>query len=101
MSMRNFINEPNANKKVSIYTSIVTFILGVVWVSVNLIWRGRTVTKEEAIAVVIILLGLNAVSFGSDLRGFLKILKGDQKKILKEKSGDNDNENSWWDNILL
>ena len=75
MSMRNFINEPNANKKVSIYTSIVTFILGVVWVSVNLIWRGRTVTKEEAIAVVIILLGLNAVSFGSDLRGFLKILK--------------------------
>ena len=114
MSMRNFINEPNANKKVSIYTSIVTFILGVVWVSVNLIWRGRTVTKEEAIAVVsvnliwrgrtvtkeeaiavvIILLGLNAVSFGSDLRGFLKILKGDQKKILKEKSGDNDNENS-------
>ncbi|WP_028328990.1 hypothetical protein [Brachyspira alvinipulli] len=94
MSMRNFINEPNANKKVSIYTSIVTFILGVVWVSVNLIWRGRTVTKEEAIAVVIILLGLNAVSFGSDLRGFLKILKGDQKKILKEKSGDNDDKNS-------
>ena len=78
MSMRNFINEPNANKKVSIYTSIVTFILGVVWVSVNLIWRGRTVTKEEAIAVVIILLGLNAVSFGSDLRGFLKILKSDK-----------------------
>ncbi|MEI0605208.1 endonuclease [Brachyspira alvinipulli] len=80
MSMRNFINEPNANKKVSIYTSIVTFVLGVVWVSVNLIWRGRTVTKEEAIAVVIILLGLNAVSFGSDLRGFLKILKGVNKK---------------------
>lgn len=78
MSIRNFINEPNANKKVSIYTSIVTFILGVVWVSVNLIWRGRTVTKEEAIAVVIILLGLNAVSFGSDLRGFLKILKSDK-----------------------
>ena len=62
MSIRNFINEPNA----------------VVWVSVNLIWRGRTVTKEEAIAVVIILLGLNAVSFGSDLRGFLKILKSDK-----------------------
>lgn len=71
----NFIEKHNANKKLSIYTSIVTFILGVVWVSVNLIWRGRTVTKEEAIAVVIIFLGLNAVSFGSDLRGFLKILK--------------------------
>ena len=70
-----FIEKHNANKKLSIYTSIVTFILGVVWVSVNLIWRGRTVTKEEAIAVVIIFLGLNAVSFGSDLRGFLKILK--------------------------
>ena len=94
MSMRNFINEPNANKKLCIYTSIISFLLGCIWVFVNLIWRGRTVTKEEAIAVVIILLGLNAVSFGSDLRGFLKILKGDQKKILKEKSGDNDNENS-------
>lgn len=70
-----FIEKHNANKKLSIYTSIVTFILGVVWVSVNLIWRGRTVSKEEAIAVVIIFLGLNAVSFGSDLRGFLKILK--------------------------
>ena len=70
-----FIDNHNANKKVSIYTSIVTFILGVVWVSVNLIWRGRTVAKEEAIAVVIIFLGLNAVSFGSDLRGFLKILR--------------------------
>ena len=72
-----FIDKHNANKKLSIYTSIVTFIVGVVWVSVNLIWRGR-ITKEEAIAVVIILLGLNAVSFGSDLRGFLKILKSDK-----------------------
>ena len=70
-----FIEKHNANKKLSIYTSIVTFILGVVWVSVNLIWRGRTVAKEEAIAVVIIFLGLNAVSFGSYLRGFLKILR--------------------------
>ena len=70
-----FIEKHNANKKLSIYTSIVTFILGVVWVSVNLIWRGRTVAKEEAIAVVINFLGLNAVSFGSDLRGFLKILR--------------------------
>ena len=80
-----FIDKHNANKKLSIYTSIVTFIVGVVWVSVNLIWRGRIVTKEEAIAVVIILLGLNAVSFGSDLRGFLKILKGgNDKKEVKE-----------------
>ena len=80
-----FIDKHNANKKLSIYTSIVTFIVGVIWVSVNLIWRGRIVTKEEAIAVVIILLGLNAVSFGSDLRGFLKILKGgNDKKEVKE-----------------
>ena len=80
MSMRNFINEPNANKKLCIYTSIISFLLGCIWVFVNLIWRGRIITKEEAIAVVIILLGLNAVSFGSDLRGFLKILKGVNKK---------------------
>ncbi|MEI0447891.1 endonuclease [Brachyspira intermedia] len=84
-----FIDKHNANKKLSIYTSIVTFIVGVVWVSVNLIWRGRIITKEEAIAVVIILLGLNAVSFGSDLRGFLKILKGGNDK--KEVKG-NDKE---------
>ena len=75
-----FIDKHNANKKLSIYTSIVTFIVGVIWVSVNLIWRGRIVTKEEAIAVVIILLGLNAVSFGSDLRGFIKILKNKDNK---------------------
>ena len=80
MSIRNFINEPNANKKLCIYTSIISFLLGCIWVFVNLIWRGRIITKEEAIAVVIILLGLNAVSFGSDLRGFLKILKGVNKK---------------------
>ena len=84
MSMRNFINEPNANKKLCIYTSIISFLLGCIWVFVNLIYRGRIITKEEAIAVVIILLGLNAVSFGSDLRGFLKILKGVNKR--REKS---------------
>ena len=77
----NWIDKHNANKKLSIYTSIISFFLGCIWVFVNLIWRGRTVTKEEAIAVVIILLGLNAVSFGSDLRGFLKILKND--KVLR------------------
>ena len=42
-----FIDKHNANKKLSIYTSIVTFIVGVLWVSVNLIWRGRIITKEE------------------------------------------------------
>ena len=75
-----FIDKHNANKKLSIYTSIVTFIVGVIWVLVNLIWRGRIITKEEAIAVVIILLGLNAVSFGSDLRGFIKLLKNKDSK---------------------
>ena len=75
MSIFNFTDKHNANKKLSIYTSIISFLLGCIWVFVNLIWRGRIVTKEESIAVVIILLGLNAVSFGSDLRGFLKILK--------------------------
>ncbi|WP_300365276.1 endonuclease [Brachyspira sp.] len=82
----NFIDKHNANKKLSIYTSIVTFILGVVWVSVNLVWRGRIVSKEEAIAVVIILLGLNAVSFGSDLRGFLKILTNKNNIVDKREN---------------
>ena len=89
MSILNFTDKHNANKKLSIYTSIISFLLGCIWVFVNLIWRGRTVTKEEAIAVVIILLGLNAVSFGSDLRGFLKILKNDNNK--KEAKENNDN----------
>ena len=79
MSIFNFTDKHNANKKLSIYTSIISFLLGCIWVFVNLICRGRIVTKEESIAVVIILLGLNAVSFGSDLRGFLKILKGVNK----------------------
>ncbi|MEI0510799.1 endonuclease [Brachyspira intermedia] len=94
-----FIDKHNANKKLSIYTSIVTFIVGVIWVSVNLIWRGRIVTKEEAIAVVIILLGLNAVSFGSDLRGFLKIMKSEKeneqiKKMLEELNNTNKGEDN-------
>ena len=89
MSIFNFIDKHNANKKLSIYTSIISFLLGCIWVFVNLIWRGRTVTKEEAIAVVIILLGLNAVSFGSDLRGFLKILKDGSVKEEKKESNDN------------
>ena len=87
MSILNFTDKHNANKKLSIYTSIISFLLGCIWVFVNLIWRGKTVTKEEAIAVVIILLGLNAVSFGSDLRGFLKILKGGKEE--RKESNDN------------
>ena len=87
MSILNFTDKHNANKKLSIYTSIISFLLGCIWVFVNLIWRGRAVTKEEAIAVVIILLGLNAVSFGSDLRGFLKILKCGKEE--RKESNDN------------
>ena len=89
MSIFNFTDKHNANKKLSIYTSIISFLLGCIWLFVNLIWRGRAVNKEEAIAVVIILLGLNAVSFGSDLRGFLKILKGGNVKEEKKESNDN------------
>ncbi|AEM20778.1 Hol [Brachyspira intermedia PWS/A] len=85
MSIFNFTDKHNANKKLSIYTSIISFLLGCIWVFVNLIYRGRIITKEESIAVVIILLGLNAVSFGSDLRGFIKLLKN--KDIKKD---DND-----------
>ena len=80
MSIFNFTDKHNANKKLSIYTSIISFLLGCIWVFVNLIWRGRIITKEESIAVVIILLGLNAVSFGSDLRGFIKLLKNKDSK---------------------
>ncbi|ACN84318.1 endonuclease [Brachyspira hyodysenteriae] len=80
MSIFNFTDNHNANKKLSIYTSIISFLLGCIWVFVNLIWRGRIITKEESIAVVIILLGLNAVSFGSDLRGFIKLLKNKDSK---------------------
>ena len=90
MSIFNFTDKHNANKKLSIYTSIISFLLGCIWVFVNLIYRGRIITKEESIAVVIILLGLNAVSFGSDLRGFLKILKGGNDK----KAEENDDKNS-------
>lgn len=91
MSIFNFTDKHNANKKLSIYTSIISFLLGCIWVFVNLIWRGRIVTKEEAIAVVIILLGLNAVSFGSDLRGFLKILKGQNESGKEKQEEKNDN----------
>ena len=71
-----FIDKHHANKKLSIYTSIVTFIIGCVWIVINLIIKDRIITKDEAIAVVIVLLGLNSVSIGSDLMAFLKIIKG-------------------------
>lgn len=67
------MNRHQQNKKLSIYTSIVTFILGILWVA-SLIYIQKIPNKEEAIAIVIILAGLNSVSLGSDLRGFLKII---------------------------
>lgn len=67
----------HTNKILSIGTSLVTFLVGIVWV-VKLIVNDTIPSKEQSIAIVILLLGLNAVSFGSDLRGFLKILKGDK-----------------------
>ena len=36
-----FVDKHNANKKLSIYTSIISFLLGCIWVFVNLIYRGR------------------------------------------------------------
>ena len=89
MSIFNFIDKHNANKKLSIYTSIITFILGVVWISIVYIYRGRIPSKEEAIAFFIILAGVNLSSSGSDLRGFLKILKGGNVKEEKKESNDN------------
>ena len=83
-----FIDKHNANKKLSIYTSIGTFLLGVIWISINYIYRGRIPNQEEAIAFFTILTGVNLSSSGSDLRGFLKILKGgnDDKKEAKENN---------------
>lgn len=63
------------NKKLSIGTSLVSFTLGVIWI-IKLIVSDVIPSREQSIAIVIILLGLNAVSFGSDLRGFIKIIKG-------------------------
>ncbi|MEI0479112.1 endonuclease [Brachyspira pulli] len=78
-----FVDKPHANKKLSIYTSIGTFVLGVIWISIIYIYQGRIPNREEAIAFFIILAGVNLSSSGSDLRGFLKILKGgnDNKKM--------------------
>lgn len=81
----------NANKKLSIYTSILTFAIGACYVIVNFIIQDRIPTQEEAIAIMIILLGLKSVSLGSDLRGFLKILKdgGNSKSEVINDSTDN------------
>ncbi|WP_295160380.1 endonuclease [uncultured Brachyspira sp.] len=78
-----FIDKHHANKKLSIYTSIVTFIIGCVWIVINLIIKDRIITKDEAVAVVIVLLGLNSVSIGSDLMAFLKIIKGRKEEEQK------------------
>lgn len=87
MSILNFTDKHNANKKFSIYTGIGTFILGVIWISINYIYRGRIPNQEEAIAFFIILAGVNLSSSGSDLRGFLKILKGGKEE--RKESNDN------------
>lgn len=84
-----FIDKHNANKKLSIYTSIGTFLLGVIWISINYIYRGRIPNQEEAIAFFTILAGVNLSSSGSDLRGFLKILTNYNNK--KEAKENNDN----------
>ena len=70
-----FIDKHNANKKVSIYTSIISFILGWVVVFYLIVIKGLTPAQDWAVALLIIVLGLSSVSMGSDLRGFLKILK--------------------------
>lgn len=84
-----FIDKPHANKKLSIYTGIGTFVLGVIWISINYIYRGRIPNQEEAIAFFIILAGVNLSSSGSDLRGFLKILKNDNNKKEAKENDDN------------
>ena len=84
-----FIDKHNANKKLSIYTSIGTFLLGVIWISINYIYRGRIPNQEEAIAFFTILTGVNLSSSGSDLRGFLKILKNDNNKKEAKENDDN------------
>ena len=70
-----FIYKHNANKKVSIYTSIISFVLGWVVVFYLIVIKGLTPAQDWAVALLIIVLGLSSVSMGSDLRGFLKILK--------------------------
>lgn len=84
-----WVDKHHANKKLSIYTSMLTFAIGACYVIVNFIIQDRIPTQEEAIAVMIILLGLNAVSVGSDLRGFLKILKGQDNSKNGGISGSN------------
>lgn len=70
-----FIDKHNANKKVSIYTSIISFVLGWVVVFYLIVIKGLTPAQDWGVALLIIVLGLSSVSMGSDLRGFLKILK--------------------------
>lgn len=64
-----------ANKKLSIGTSLITFVVAIIWV-IKIIFSDIIPSQEQAWAMVIIWLGMSSVSFGSDLRGFLKIIKG-------------------------
>lgn len=86
-----FIDKHNANKKLSIWTSIISFILGWIVVFYLIIIKGLTPSKDWGAALLIIVLGLSSVSMGSDLRGFLKILKGVNEKRLEESNIVKDN----------
>ena len=75
-----FVDKHNANKKLSIWTSIISFVLGWIVVFYLIVIKGLTPAKDWGVALLIIVLGLSSVSMGSDLRGFLKILKGGNNK---------------------
>lgn len=81
-----FIDKHNANKKVSIYTSIISFILGWVVVFYLIVIKGLTPAQDWAVALLIIVLGLSSVSMGSDLRGFLKILRNNNSNDDKKNN---------------
>lgn len=86
-----FVDKHHANKKLSIWTSIITFLIGSVW-TVRLIIIDKIPSKEEAIGIIILLLGLNSVSIGSDLRGFIQlIVNKDDKKDYKDNTKENTN----------
>lgn len=88
-----FIDKKDANKKLSIWTSIITFVLGCFLSVYIIVYLKELPNKEWCIALTILLLGLNAVSIGSDLRGFLKIWKG-QNDNKEEGRKNNDSKDS-------
>lgn len=81
-----FIDKHNANKKLSIYTSIISFVLGWVVVFYLIVIKGLTPAQDWGVALLIIVLGLSSVSMGSDLRGFLKILKNNNHNDNKKNN---------------